>query len=267
MLVLSSDIESPRDRLHPYDFHRGRRMFEYLFVDERRLNSYFEQISAPVIYDKVPTWNVELSLAGPKAAGTQTRQGREPTTHEKIERFVKYVQTNNLITSERPSLVNADRVKGLFFMEKLTMRRVQIKRNDEALNIWVTEPRLEKEFDPNVDEFPLGALFLIEDFRGDEGRDRTYTGYSSLYLLTEELVSENRDTINDVFNQLRKQDDVTRLFAVDPLGTLKFLGGRIGPERHIVTVYRYRASCIEMEDVRGRATTTIGYPIFVRESA
>ncbi len=29
-------------------------LVEYLYVDDKRLDSYFEQISSPVTYDKVP---------------------------------------------------------------------------------------------------------------------------------------------------------------------------------------------------------------------
>ncbi len=33
-------------------------LVEYLYVDERRLDAYFEQISSPVTYDKVLVWEV-----------------------------------------------------------------------------------------------------------------------------------------------------------------------------------------------------------------
>jgi hypothetical protein len=246
-------------------------MIEYLYVDSRRLDNYFEQISSPVVFDKVPTWSVELSLIGPKAGGTQTRQGRAPTSQEKIERFVDYIRSNNLTTPERPSffknpLLN-QRLEKLFVIETLIARRVSIKYNDENLNMWVSIPSPQEVVDDVQGNYHIGALYLIEDFRGDESNYQTFSGYSSLYLLAGQLVSSNIPMIaNDVIGNLRKQDDATRLFAVDPLGTLESLGGKIGPERHIATVYRYRASCIEMEGEQRRAVTTIGYPIFVRES-
>jgi hypothetical protein len=40
---------------------------EYLYCDEHSLDSYFEQISHPVAYDKVPVWKAALSLTGPTA--------------------------------------------------------------------------------------------------------------------------------------------------------------------------------------------------------
>ena len=47
------------------------KLAEYIYVDERRLNSYFEQLSSPIAYDKVPTWKASLSLTGPTAGGAQ----------------------------------------------------------------------------------------------------------------------------------------------------------------------------------------------------
>jgi len=64
---------------------------EYLYIDERRLNSYFEQISSPVKYDKVPVWKASISLTGPNAEGQQARFARPYTKHEKIEKLNEYV--------------------------------------------------------------------------------------------------------------------------------------------------------------------------------
>ena len=41
---------------------------EYLYVDDRRLDTYVEQLGAPIAYDKVPTWTAKLSLLGPARA-------------------------------------------------------------------------------------------------------------------------------------------------------------------------------------------------------
>ena len=45
-------------------------LIEYVYVDEKRLDAYFEQISSPVTYDKVPEWNADISITGPKAGGS-----------------------------------------------------------------------------------------------------------------------------------------------------------------------------------------------------
>jgi hypothetical protein len=39
---------------------------EYLYIDRKRLEMYFEQMSSPVTYDKVSVWKVALGLLVPK---------------------------------------------------------------------------------------------------------------------------------------------------------------------------------------------------------
>ena len=51
-------------------------LIEYIYIDKSRIDGYFEQISDPVRYDKVPVWNASLGLTGPRAEASQTRQGQ-----------------------------------------------------------------------------------------------------------------------------------------------------------------------------------------------
>jgi hypothetical protein len=62
----------------------GMALVEYLYVDDKRLDSYFEQISSPVTYDKVPEWNAEIGLTGPKGGGKQVRFARPFTTPKRF---------------------------------------------------------------------------------------------------------------------------------------------------------------------------------------
>ena len=103
----SAEIE--RDKTMP--------LIEYLYVDERRLNSYFEQISSPVGYDKVLVWNAELSLKGPEAEGTQARFARPSTTHEKVTALMKFFGKEGLGLGRAKSSSVADR-RAYFRLEK-----------------------------------------------------------------------------------------------------------------------------------------------------
>jgi hypothetical protein len=75
------DRHSPTARQEVF---RSMEIAEYIYVDRLRLASYFQQISSPVHYDKVPIWKVKLAFAGPSAEGTQQRSGRAYTEHEQI---------------------------------------------------------------------------------------------------------------------------------------------------------------------------------------
>jgi len=232
-------------------------MIEYLFVDAPRLDRYYEQISSPVTYDKVPEWKVALGLTGPRVESTQARPGRVPSTHEKIKRFVDYIDEHDLAADKRPSILSGFREKNKkpFVIETLSARRARIKQGDDVLNIWVSMLPDEAQ---SEDGWPFGALYLVEDFRGDDDSPNVHSGYSSLHLLAEELQWLKNTAIVDPLDKLRFQDDATRLFALDPVGILASMGAQIGPERHIKTIYRIRAECWEMEGQDHRGVTIIG---------
>lgn len=76
-------------------------LVEYLYVDERRLQSYVDQIGPPVAYDKTPSWTAELSVLGPKATATQEQRSRPLTTHEKVCRLLKHMTDAAIVSNSR----------------------------------------------------------------------------------------------------------------------------------------------------------------------
>ena len=56
-------------------------LVEYLYVDERRLASYFEQISPVVAYDGVPSWSAGVGLTGIHVDRGQEKHARAFTNH------------------------------------------------------------------------------------------------------------------------------------------------------------------------------------------
>lgn len=74
---------------------------EYLYVDDRRLDKYVEQIGSLITYDKVPIWTATLSLLGPAAEGTQQRTGRPLRQSEKINRLLDYLKKHDLLAEGR----------------------------------------------------------------------------------------------------------------------------------------------------------------------
>lgn len=244
-----------------------KNLVEYLYVDAARLNRYFEQISSPVTYDKVPIWKTALGLTGPKAEATQARPGRSFTDHEKATRFVKYLEEHDLSVPYRPKnpfepiqLEMSDDPKPFRF-ERMTARRCHVPPKDEkvsrGLNIWISP---EPDGTQPDDACTSGVLFLIEDFRGDEGMPNCVSGYSSLLQLVGELGSIIENTKLD---GVAKQEEAERRFGENPIATLSAIGAQFGTERRISAIYRIRATCNEID--AGCAVTTIGYPILIQE--
>jgi hypothetical protein len=155
-----------------------------------------------------------------------------------------------------------------FVNETLFARRASIEREGKTLNIWVSLPPSGANLDRH--SLSVGVLYLIEDYRADDGFPRGISSYSSLRLLVQELDSVRDKFLTDPIAQLYQEDDATKRFASDPIGSLKSIGARFGPERHIDATYRCRASCYEARnpenwDEPEWLLTVVGYPLVIRE--
>ena len=105
-------------------------ILEYLFVDQPRLDTYFEQISDPVAYDKVPVWKVVLGLTGLSAEKTQSRLGRGYTNHEKLTRLVRYLKDKEQLAAERAA--HPSNYEKPFTLESMTARRAHIPIREDS---------------------------------------------------------------------------------------------------------------------------------------
>jgi len=77
-------------------------MIEYLYVDEKRLNSYVTQFASEVADEKIPNWSFEASLTGPKIVGRQDRRTRPRSTHEKVNLLIKHLKSGEQLATSRP---------------------------------------------------------------------------------------------------------------------------------------------------------------------
>lgn len=237
-------------------------LVEYLYVDEIRLNSYFEQISEPIAYDKVPIWKAVIGLTSLKTEATQSRPGRPFTRHEKYLKLISYLENNNLLKKEPndffsepgPHFVSSNRmVRKIIIPAKSHTNRIS------DLNIWVYSI-VEKEY--NKDNTSPFILFLIEDFKCHD--DNTFGGYSahSSLLLMLKDVFEREGHITPIFytpGNDNLSEDLLKRFNRDPVGAFSALGAKIGPLRNVHSLYRVRA--ITGSD-RNHAIV-IGYPIVI----
>jgi hypothetical protein len=121
-------------------------LVKYLYVDERRLDAYFEQISSPVTYDKVLVWEASLTITSPGAEGSQQRFARPYTTHEKITKLTKHLEDKGLVAYERPGYQDPVDIEDreAFRIETCRAKRVFIPPDHgqppdvAALNVWIS---------------------------------------------------------------------------------------------------------------------------------
>jgi hypothetical protein len=194
-------------------------LVEYLYVDERRLDTYFEQISSPVAYDKVPVWEASLTITSPGAKGSQQRFARPYTTHEKITKLTEHLEEEGQVSFGRASgkglgpLIGRRKDSKLFRIETCQAKRVFIPPDHGqppdvgALNFWVSAvPRTPEDIARHFDRLKTegirisetaasGNLYLLEDDRRpDEQHYHVRSAYSALSLMIEKNFATNMDS-------------------------------------------------------------------------
>src|SRR5215213_7901470 len=218
------------------------KLTEYIYIDERRVNSYFEQLWSPVTYDKVPTWKAGLSLTGPAAEGTQLRFARPFTQYEKIATLMKEIKPAREL--ELPFREYSD-----FVFTSIRGKRVFLPPAPEwspkfkGLAIWI-----------------CGDTYLIEDFPRDDDRRRDYSGMTAMFVFFEDLQKELEQTKVPSISQ-RGGKEIAARFIQEPDTLFSEWGGEVGVERHIDTLFRVRKTMID--DSMGYDNAhhvVIGYP-------
>jgi hypothetical protein len=230
---------------------------EYLYIDRARLDSYFEQISTPVTYDKVPIWKTGIALTGPSAEGQQARFARPFTQHEKIQRVREYLHGN---TWPFATLVG-------------TASRVTVPANAgysrlRGLALWVAREANNRD-DPKT-------VCLLEDYKRDpDPDDPVYDGsiYSALVVLLTDMALQHQSSASedDIDRQTcepypKEGGTVDQQFHRDPIAFLLTKGARVGAEHRIESLYRTRFTGEAKRSDGIGYEVTIGYPIWILEA-
>lgn len=247
------------------------RLVEYLYVDERRLCSYFEQISGPVHYDKVPSLFAGIGLAGPRAEAAQTRHGRPFTTHEKVRFLCDHLRKNAQVYTGRPW-----RDESLFCFETCRAMPLRIPPQPQespqfkGLRLWVSPWPGGNEVDFRR-ERTRGSrpLYLLEDA---EGSDTPLVMRMSSYSLLRVLFKEYR---HDVLRTTLagRAAEVDRLpeyhgFASGPTDLMRNLcrwGAMVGDARFVTVLYRVRRLFGETFRRSQSGWSVFAYPILIVE--
>lgn len=155
---------------------------EYLYVDQRRRDRYFEQISPPNKVERVLTWKFEASFT-PSAEATQTKLPRPFTNHEKILRIVKYITKNEQVACSW-------KTSKTFVLESLRAQRAFIPADahpDSAfpgIAMWLCLPLA-------TDDKNVWYRYLIEDFpRDDAAPTSAGSGWSAFNELFRQMSEE-----------------------------------------------------------------------------
>jgi len=237
----------------------NNQMVEYLYVDERRLNSYLGQFSSPVIHDRITKLKISLGLP-PRIVGELDQTPREKTLHERTTALYKKLKELNelpLLNPEEYRWGLGQSGKKLFF-----------EWNGKASRIFIP-PGVAQQFKGLALWYSLSAhdspLFLLEDFpRRDKNEIFDTSSFTIFLILLRDLEKELNKTIFKEYFAPLKHPSLT-----DPIKTFKQLGAQIGDQRNIWTLSRIRAIFRESSYGHGaeKGWTIFGYPIVIAETA
>lgn len=244
---------------------------EYLYIDKTRVDSYVEQLGAPVAYDKVPVVKVGLSISGPKVEASQERPGRERSAHEKVMMLVNYLEKEKLLFHGRASDAQSFSQcrPGAFRIETGEFVRAVIpsgqRSTTPAIGLWISVD--DEQLIPN-------RLLLLEGHRKDEGVDLLMLSPLSALLELSHLVRETGQPYDEAevvgpipglrrLSPLLDGKALAGEFAKNPVGFLSRLGASIGVSRRVESLYRIRRTLNDRFSDGRKGFVTIGYPIFI----
>ena len=175
---------------------------DYLFIDDKRLNSYLSQVSSTDSIRRAPSLALSMSHSGPSVSAGLTHEYREKTDHEKLCELIKYLERSKQIAHNRPSVIkeSGDYVNiPNFVIEECEACRILIpstknSNNMEGIVIWVSEWPLERDTHSLI---PPGLLCLIQDSTQDDRKHNagfSHSGYTWLQSLMYQLSKEYIET-------------------------------------------------------------------------
>jgi len=236
---------------------------EYLYIDHSRLNSYFEQISDPVYYKKIPLIELGIQNLIPQLYYKQTVSSRAYTSSEKINILIDYlVKTNSIMILSDDSQDDKRICTQHFVLEvrdaiKIIIPTKNLVFGKKNLVLWLSFIQ--------TDKYPL---YLFEDCKLPD-KIENYSSFT-LFKLLLRYENEIRKTILNADVDMNKSQ-IEKALSLDPVNYLKKIGGKIGLKRKIRVFYRIRHSfnddCYRFGGIFPFPyRSVVGYPIAIMDS-
>lgn len=157
-----------------------REITDYLFVDRRRLDSYFEQLGSSIKMVKLPAWKVAFGLAGPTVEAAQSTSVQSFSSHEKLQTLMTKLKPH------RGQLAAFNGEDEEFVFETLDATRVLIpagitnKKELPSVALWLcTRSDAEDQYQ--------GFRYLVEDFQAEDLPRMRSSGFSIARAILKEL--------------------------------------------------------------------------------
>jgi len=241
-----------------------RPLREYLFVDRRRVNAYFDQIKLGqnrLHVEKASAWSMSLALLELGAKGTEALSFRDPTIIEKLDEVERFIREHFL------ALENEERdfVAGEFVNVECDAHRTVINASASARTVamWLST-------DESSAALGRRWLLLENDQEADAEPELSYYNRLSPYSLLGQIALVAMLALREklVVNALDRFEEGNQL---NPFEFLDTLGANPLPARRIRALCRVRGVTYHSmpslnADHGAKCDGVAAYPIFVEEA-
>jgi hypothetical protein len=242
---------------------------EYLFIDEKRLDLFIDQLETPMLSPTKRTKKVGLSLAGPNIEISEENNRGKLNVHEKIEHLVRALRNRGLLRDKRPQDDHSR--AGTFVLETMRARKVVIPNAHlkatpgiKHLAVWISDP------DPSVFSsepwvWRGSFLYLTELWLDSQDEGQMWSGRSALQAIAN--LADGRELLENA--KMESWEPLGRGSYDHPVEKLRKCGALVGDQRQIMSLYKIRYSsneqCYRWEAEERRVNDVLGYPLFIAE--
>ncbi len=251
-------------------------LVEYLFVDQKRLEMYAEQMLdiLPRGTSTTISGTVGLSSTGPSLNLERKVAERAPSVHEKIVGLRQMLtESGNLGTKRPPRLLERGRaLETPFILETTIARKVILPRSLlsglpslNELAVWVADPDPTDFTTVNESwDCSEGTFLLLTELHLDDVKfHTTYSGCSALQAVVNVATGKP-------FLSTAEYEPLGRWNKAHPVEKLVDLGAHAGDSRRIETLYRVRymtdEQCYVVDGGERRVYDLLGYPVYIADA-
>lgn len=227
---------------------------DYLFLDEKKINSFFEQISDPNKHER--TGSIKASLSFPKVGieAELKSESRPFTLNEKISILEDHLKENEAHAFHEFDLLKQDYFEEAMFSYSLDFVKIL---HFKASRILIGDGK-NAEIMMWISTDPQFKIYLLEQVRTTDERAAWWSSFSTLMAILEELNDNDIDSFQQIIGE-----DAMEKFDLDPLFYLKKIGKMAGPPRTINCLLKVRCTFMAQTKNNEYEKALVGYPIYI----
>jgi len=251
-------------------------LVDYLYIDQKRLNSYSEQIKYASKTSAQGSFSIAWTPTGPSGSIGGGISTKSTSNHERITKLLKYLKRKELIITKRPTDIGEFiSYPNSFFYETFTATKLILdlpKNNNihglNALAFWISYPK-DNPIPKNKGNYYRDRgmfLHLLESYwaSDENGPISPYSGYTAPCRILKEISHYFGIDLKLINAHL----DINQRDSSDTIKILENVGFVAQPERKITALYQKRyisddKFTINKQGEIHRCWDLFAYPIFI----